>query len=229
MNLLEQFILISDNAGLASAFAFFGSDSDFDHNIKLNTKILSQKEFEIYSKFTSAKRQTEFIAGRLACKKAFCKLTSKNEKNDSNFFDKFSLISVINSKTRAPFIENSDFHITISHSHGIAIASVSKYQSGIDIEKINPKKISALKKMSPKTDPNFQDIVSLTVLWTLKESLGKALQTGIVKDFKLYDTQNLHYENGIYLCDFKNFPSFHGIAITDNNYSIAIVVEKNIF
>ncbi len=211
MNLLRKFISISEKLGVSSAFDVFDSNNDPDLGI------LSSKELNIFSKSTSSKRRYEFISGRIACKKAFFKLTSQNE----DCFEKFPSVSVLNEESDTPFIEGSDLFVSISHSHGVAIASVSKKTVGVDIEKIDPKRICALKRMSAES--HSEDVCDLTVLWTLKESLGKALQTGIIKNFSHYDTKNLRYENGVYRCDFENFPSYSGTAITNGQYAIAIV------
>lgn len=216
MDLLEHFVLISENAGVTSAFVFF------DPKDEPRIESLSEKELKIYSKFTSRKRQHEFIAGRIACKKAFFKLT----RGEKDYFENFSSVSILNNEKGAPFIENSDLYVTLSHSHGIAVAAVSKQAVGMDIEQINPRRISALKKMSSKIESTFQDVSSLTVLWTLKESLGKALQTGIVKDFGYYDAENFQHKDGIFRCDFKNFPSFSGIAMTDEKCAVALVYPR---
>ena len=209
MDLLRNFLSLSKNLGIVSAFDLFDLDSP------LNLRVLSPREIEVYSKFTSIKRKHEFIAGRIACKKAFFKLIL--DKTDC--LKKFSSVSVLNTETGSPFIDNSDFCVSISHSHGIAIASACKHAVGVDIEQINPKKIDTLKRMSSEyPSENYRD---LTVLWTLKEALGKALRTGIIKEFSHYRTENFHCEGKIYHCKFKNFP-FSGVAITNDTYAIAI-------
>ena len=214
MNLIKKFILFSEILGIVSNFdAFSVKDKPF-------LEVLSPKEFEIYSEFTSLKRRCEFVAGRIACKKAFFRLTIGN----SNCFDKFPSVSVLNADTGTPFIEKMpELHVSISHSHEVAIASVSEHAVGIDIEKINPKRIRTLKRMSPEIQSEC--VVELTALWTLKESLGKALQTGIVEEFRHYEIENSTFEDGKYICDFKNFP-FRGVAIFDSLYAIGIVTEK---
>ena len=211
MSLLKRFVSVSENVGVTSAFIFFNPEK------KPKIELLSQKELNIYSKFTSCKRQNEFVAGRIACKKAFFKLISGN----ADCFEKFPSVSVLNTETGAPFIENSDLFISVSHSHEVAIASVSQQNVGIDIEQINPKRILAMKRMNAEC--KTEDPHILTVLWTLKESLGKALQTGIVEDFRYYDTKNFCCKNEIYRCNFKNFTSFSGIGMIDEKYAVAIV------
>lgn len=248
MDLLKHFMIISKNVEASSAFVIF----DLKNEPKIES--LSAKELEVYSKFTSRKRQHEFVAGRIACKKAFFKLTSENTKREvtipksiseksrkeecaeckADCFEKFPSVSVLNTETGAPFIENSDFFVSVSHSHGMAIASVSNHAVGVDIEQINPKRIPALKKMSAEiyaedsigVHTKSQNAEELTALWTLKESLGKALRTGIVEDFRRYDTKNFRHENGLYRCDFENFPLFSGIAITNKKYVAAIVAPS---
>lgn len=210
MDLLKRFASLSENFGIVSAFDLFSLDDN------LRFEALSPKELGVYSKFTSLKRKVEFVAGRIASKKAFFKFTS----GKTSCFGKFSSVSVLNTETGVPFIENSDLHVSISHSHGIAIASVSQNLIGVDIEKIDPKRISALKRMS-RESPS-EEACELTVLWTLKESLGKALQTGIIEEFEYYATKNFRCEEGIYHCEFQNFP-FSGIAIEDGRYAVAMV------
>ncbi len=215
MDLLKEFISISENFGIVSDFDLFNLDDP------LNFKVLSLKESEICSRFTSSKRKHEFIAGRLACKKAFFKLISET----TDCLEKFSSVSVLNTETGSPFIENSHLCVSISHSHGIAVASIDHNSIGVDIEQINPKRISALKRISAEYPS--EDIHLLTALWTLKESLGKALRTGIIKEFSFYKTKNFQFKNGIYHCNFENFP-FSGIAISNNKYSLGIVKDRRI-
>lgn len=210
MNLLKNFVSLSENLGIISAFELFNL------NEQPSIRSLSRKELEIYSEFISLKRKNEFVAGRVACKKVFFKFASK----ETTYSENFSNISVLNNEAGSPFIENSDLCVSISHSHGIAIASASQHVVGVDIEQISLHRISALKRMSTEYfSENAQD---LTALWTLKESLSKALQTGIIENFRYYETKNFRCENGIYHCEFKNFP-LSGIAITDGKYSISIV------
>ena len=215
MDLLRNFISLSESLEIISAFYLF------DLNNQLSLEVLSPKELEIYSKFTSLKRKREFIAGRIACKKAFFKLTL----GKADYFEKFPSISVLNTETGSPFIENSDLCVSVSHSHGVAIASISRHAIGVDIELIDPKKILSLKRMSKEhPEGNVRD---LTILWTLKESLSKALRTGIIKEFSFYKTKNFQFKNGIYHCNFENFP-FSGIAISNNKYSLGIVKDRRI-
>lgn len=238
MDLLKKFFHETNSADLVSAFVFFSKEGS------LNVDILSSKELEIFSKFTSLKRQVEFIAGRKAAKTAlfeFKKKKSKRKfanwynKSQNEIFESPSLVSVLPSNTGSPFIENSDLNVSISHSHGIAVASVSQNPIGIDIEKVNPKKISVLKHITPSMDQSVMDASILTIFWTFKEALSKALKTGIIESFEYYDLKDLRYTklntkqstNQIIHCRFKNFPEYFGTAITDGKYAIAIVEKTN--
>ncbi len=214
MNLLNKFVSLSESIGVVSAFDLFSSNDQPEYGC------LSLEELKICLKFASCKRRSEFVSGRVACKKAFFNFISE----DMECFEKFSSVSVLSTEIGSPFIENSNLFASISHSYGIAIASVSQNIVGIDIEQIDPKRISALKRMS--TEYSSENVRDLTVLWTLKESFSKALQTGIVKDFKYYETKNFRCRNGIYTCDFKK-SLFSGIAISNDRYSIGMVVKKN--
>lgn len=214
MHLLNELSLLVNSASLASVF--FRKDDVPDLNI------LSSRELEIFSKISSPKRQIEFIAGRRACKRALFKFLNKPT---AEIKEEYSEISILYSETGSPLAENLKLNVTISHSHEIAVAAVSNSPIGIDIEQINPKRISALKYANP--DSKTQNLTQLTVMWTLKEALSKALKTGLMKDFKFYNTQNFQYLNKVYRCSFQNFPKYHGIAITNNKYAVAIVQLSN--
>ena len=84
-------------------------------------------------------------------------------------------------------------------------------------------------------DQSVMDASILTIFWTFKEALSKALKTGIIESFEYYDLKDLRYTklntkqstNQIIHCRFKNFPEYFGTAITDGKYAIAIVEKTN--
>jgi len=78
-----------------------------------------------------------------------------------------------------PFIQDSDWHVSISHSYPFAVACLSKKPfTGIDLEKRgrNIQKI-APRFLNPVELANWQhDELKLTLAWSAKESVYKAWQ-----------------------------------------------------
>lgn len=78
---------------------------------------------------------------------------------------------------REPFLEPSDFKISISHSYPFAVVAISEEKIGIDLEKIQDKIKKIKSKFLHETEyfwiENEQELDFLTIIWSIKESLYK--------------------------------------------------------
>lgn len=109
-----------------------------------------------------------------------------------------SLILVQNNRNR-PFFEDSDWHISLTHSYPYVAAACSrKNRIGIDlekpgrnIEKIAPRFLSATELMKWKNTSNL-----LTLAWSAKESIYKAV-----------GKPGLSFQKEIEMADFNQNPS----------------------
>ena len=116
--------------------------------------------------------------------------------------------------TKKPFLENEPFHFSISHCGDYAAVIVSKtFRVGVDVELINEKIEQIQQKFMSKGELQIlnaqcpmSNIQSLTLYWSVKESVYKWLGIGSV-DFKrsivLKKIIGLP-EQGIVHCLFKN-------------------------
>jgi phosphopantetheinyl transferase len=78
---------------------------------------------------------------------------------------------------KKPFLEGSDCHISISHSHDMLAILVSKeHSTGVDVELIREKVINIKHKFLNEQELSFaeNDIEKLTTLWAAKEAIFKA-------------------------------------------------------
>lgn len=148
---------------------------------------------------TFAKRQREWLGGRIAAKKAA--LTLLKEIPDPHMY--LSLRVENNPAGRpylcseglgldgTPLVEKMPLHavlpeISISHSSGIAAAlAVTRYPCGLDVQKISAKAISVKDRFTTPAEQTLLTTVSIlhdtteadkfTLLWAAKESLRKAI------------------------------------------------------
>lgn len=199
----------------------FGDDvvsvvfNSFDKNQCLNFSNLSDSEIQVCSGFLSNKRKREYVFSRAACKEAVKSI-------DSTLFGEYQEVSVLNSESGCPYVVGSDLIPSISHTDGWLAVIVGTKAFGIDIEKYDIRRIKALKRISPESE----DPEQLIILWTLKESLSKALKTGIIEDFSHYETENFRDYGEYFRSDFKRFPEYKGVAVFNGHMAAAIVFKK---
>ena len=192
MDFNEHLINIQDDYNISIGTQYIDREiSKENSNI---SEALSEREIEIYNSIKFDKRKRDWLAGRLAAKKAFIDYCKKN----TGF--KNTNITVLNNCNKAPYIfEYPELDISITHSNDLAIAAISNSLIGIDLEKIssgNPLIIkyffsenesNLLKKESLHNDKVSESIIRI---WTRKEAVAKYLKLGMKINFKLLDTVN---------------------------------------
>lgn len=90
---------------------------------------------------------------------------------------------IVHDKSGAPEIKNHhDLHCSLSHAMGSGAGAVSKYPVGIDLEWIKPRDESLRNVLAGDMEweilPNLSPEESITLLWTIKESVLKATRRG---------------------------------------------------
>lgn len=94
-------------------------------NDKFIARILTEAEQEILRSFSSAKRQSEFLAGRFACKEAYAKANRTGLGKEVSFHDLEILRNEKNEPifTKHPKVDYK-VHVSISHTDDVATAIV---------------------------------------------------------------------------------------------------------
>ena len=92
-------------------------------------------------------------------------------------------VDIKETKSGKPYLENGPY-FNISHSDEYVVLVIDNHHDvGVDIEKINEKKIDAVDFVMNEEEKNIKDVNSLFLIWSNKESLIKCLSTGL-KDIK---------------------------------------------
>jgi phosphopantetheinyl transferase len=161
---------------------------------------LSDAETTEYLNIRSEKRRNEWLAGRLAAKDAFYQFHGCAYASAEDYYriEKYQQISVLSYPSRAPyFSEYPHLNLSISHSQDYCIAVISTSTIGIDLEWIEPRPTSLVRRFFCQAEWDLleefcQSSVDLdtqiTRLWTRKEAAAKFLQLGGSLDFRLLDT-----------------------------------------
>lgn len=146
---------------------------------------LSPDEKKLFAKFTYPKRKREWLGGRLAAKSAVLQLLQIN-----TTMEILAELSILPTETGAPRLiaphlaEDKLPALSISHSDRFAVAmAVMKETCGIDIQKISEKTERVADRFSAEKEllllrshtPWLNEQERLTLLWSAKEALKKAL------------------------------------------------------
>jgi phosphopantetheinyl transferase len=143
--------------------------------------ILTPAELDQLSRFGSEKRRRDFMAGRLAAKKAV-RLWLKERK------ERFSgLIEVSNDQDGVPYISGPTalrgrLHISIAHGELGGIAAAHAGPVGVDAELVSSKDPGVL-KYYVREDELAVNAIAQTRLWTVKEAVLKMLGLGFAGGF----------------------------------------------
>ena len=107
--------------------------------------------------------------------------------------DDFPLSEIMVADTRKPYLENEQYHFSISHSGSYAAALISDVKRvGIDIELITPRIVTIAPKFLDPAEKEFlsdwKDLPKVhleltTILWSAKEAIYKWYGLGLV-DFR---------------------------------------------
>lgn len=91
-------------------------------------------------------------------------------------------------RNNKPYIKNSPVFFNVSHSKKYAVIAVAPSQVGVDIEKAEEKNLVCARRVFLENERKWinNETSKFSVLWTLKESVMKALGEGFAlapKDF----------------------------------------------
>jgi len=151
--------------------------------------LLTEAERRQFRRCRGWKRQVEWLAGRRAAKTAFVRYARSVGRRDTG-----QPASVLNDRNGAPYVEyRPDVHLSITHSHGYAMAVVAPFDIGIDLEKIEQRPLSLThyffsedeRRLASRRggDSPARDKL-ITRIWSRKEAVSKVLRRGGSLDFK---------------------------------------------
>ena len=154
---------------------------------------LCQNERDRLKKYTLAKRQSEYLTGRICAKIS----TMSYLQSCGQHCAAMEQIEIINAESGYPFVKINPESlapipkISLSHSKEYALALAAQYRCGVDIQRQE----KTLKKLQEKycTDGEFSVLLKtlskgnvlpgLTLLWSAKEAIQKSLSADVMPYF----------------------------------------------
>ncbi|MGB5872561.1 MAG: 4'-phosphopantetheinyl transferase superfamily protein [Bacteroidota bacterium] len=153
------------------------------------SSLLTGEEYGQFRQFRGWKRKVEWLAGRIAVKAAFGRYSA----HAGNALPRLP-VSVLNNEAHVPYFPgHPEVHLSITHSHGYAVAVVAPFDIGIDLEKIEERPLALTHYFFSEEEQNLaaareEDSGArdgmITHIWSRKEAVSKFLQLGGNLDFK---------------------------------------------
>jgi 4'-phosphopantetheinyl transferase len=152
------------------------------------THWLSRREAAVCDSFRFPKRRNDWLLGRWTAKQALLRLETKEPANLSDW-------EIIADESGAPVVSKNGepwpVTISLSHSNARCLCALSHapYRLGCDLELVEPRSASfeetyfataEIEMMD--TIPETRRAVAVTLAWSAKESVLKALRTGLSAD-----------------------------------------------
>ncbi|MBN4065907.1 4'-phosphopantetheinyl transferase superfamily protein [Candidatus Amoebophilus asiaticus] len=162
-----------------------------DMNALLQNIELSDRENHQLHQFKHEPRKLQFLATRVLVAELCCQL-------DGDLTD--AKIEIMKEENGKPFLKNSSFHLSLSHSHNRAAVIIHKSKAvGLDIELIQPKIERIAHKFIPENDIHSFDesskIEQMHVFWGAKESIFKLYGKGGLNYLKDMNLQQFEYSS----------------------------------
>ncbi|MBA3720774.1 MAG: 4'-phosphopantetheinyl transferase superfamily protein [Parachlamydiaceae bacterium] len=182
---------------------------------------LHEEEISHYENLKFPKRQFSYLVGRYCSKNAIAAYTG-----DENFTN----ACIVNGIFCQPVVSHNKFQniqVSISHANllGGAIVFPEAFPMAIDIENIHSKNIDIIQSQLTENEKkifSLLNIDNLTILWTAKEALSKALKCGLMIDFELLEIDSISNRGHFFYITFKNFVQYEVMSfkLLDNYCSI---------
>ncbi len=188
---------------------------------------LHPQEHEYFNALKFEKRRKDYLLGRYCAKRAI-QVLEQDARPENIFIDHgvFSQPVVIN---------RGNMQVSIAHSgsFGASVAFSESCPMGIDIERVDINKSDVLESQMTKEETKLIDLfpfsyqAALTSLWTSKESLSKALKTGLTTPFHSFEISRIEVEGRYVTGYFRNFAQYKAISFDLNNLVCSITYPKD--
>ena len=174
-------------------------------------EFLSANEEEQFAGFKFAAKQESFLLGRLAAKRALGELLQEPD------LRRIEIRSGVYGQPLVHHPRAGGTHVSVSHSHGLAVALAfpAQYPMGIDLETVAAVSAATIIPELGASPPELtwlatggaDDATACCVLWTAREALGKSLQTGLNSPLGVFSLGEIRAAgDGSWVGQYLNFP-----------------------
>jgi 4'-phosphopantetheinyl transferase len=225
---VRQITLLREDFGGSAAIAWVKM-TDYATLARHSGEFLHPREIEVFNAFEVHKRQASYLLGRFTAKSALAEYWGPGFAAPA--------VAIAAGVFNQPVIECNPGRpagVSISHSDHLAcsLAFPEVHPMAIDVEEVDASRTHImLTQMGPHeldlAVAQCADInLAVTLLWTAKEALSKALRCGLTCPCELLETSQLEKERDYYVGYFKNFVQYKAMSWLTGRSVITLVLPK---
>jgi 4'-phosphopantetheinyl transferase EntD len=204
------------------------SDPSFLDLKEKRRHFLHPKELAYFDSLRFERRQKSFLLGRYCAKQAISAFLQEPD------MTKFSIHHGVFEQPIVQHSKDKGVQISISHCDhcGGAIAFPEEHPMAIDLEKIDSRKREVIRTQCTNEEYKLiqslpiPEITQLTLLWTVKESLSKALKCGLMTPFKIFEVKDVESKSDCFFWTFRKFAQYKVISFVIGNMACSIITPK---
>lgn len=188
----------------------------------LSSAWLTEHEQRHYRRFSFAKRRSEWLFGRICAKQAVLDLLSNGTDTQLRPLD----ITIEAGSTGRPSVvlvgnghPATEPDISISHSHGMAIAVAGSGLCGVDIQQLNETLYRVKTRYCDEIETALlettmeRDLVQLGLLWVCKEAIRKCFSDIVLLGFLEIHLERISMDQGHRLLHFQLDKPFQTLGL----------------
>ena len=218
---LQSLVLHHGNVELPVCFAVADNVPSED--------FLNENEKEHLKGFRFPAKREGFLLGRLAAKRALAALLEEQD------LRRIEIHSGIFGQPLVRHPRAGMVDVTVSHSHGLAVALAfpAEYPIGIDLETVSAVSAATVigeLEASPAeyawlATGGVDEATACCVLWTAREALGKALKIGLNSPLGILSLADIRDEGaGIRIGRYLNFPRCQCLSQVKNGRVLSLAM-----
>ncbi|WP_178381863.1 4'-phosphopantetheinyl transferase superfamily protein [Paenibacillus sp. P32E] len=173
-------------------------------------------------------RIRSYLLGRYAAKTAASQLIGEQDLRQ---------LQVKNGIFQQPLLVSGDGHrhpVSISHSGDVsaAVAFPAELQMGIDVEAFDEVNVAAVEtQMTEREKVTVRKLPisyekGLMMLWTAKESLSKAVKTGLTTPFSIYEINQIELRPTYMVSTHTYFTQYVTLSVLGHRYAVSLTIPK---
>lgn len=194
-------------------------------------EFLSARETVQLAGFKFAAKQESFRLGRLAAKRALGALLDESD------LRRIEISSGIYGQPLVLHPRAAAIEVSVSHSHGLAVALAfpAEFPMGIDLETVSAISASTIiaelgatpAELTWLATGGVNDATACGVLWTAREALGKSLKIGLNSPLGMLALAGIQGAGeGSWIGRYLNFPQCQCLALLERGRVLTVALPK---